>query len=78
MVLPLSEDALKYEGSRELSLHRPLAALLTPIKGVNHKGKCQEGFMIQPSKEEIIEALIRLQNEEELTDREIWILKEFE
>ncbi len=28
----------------------------------------------QPSKEEIIEALNRLQNEEELTDREIWIL----
>ena len=30
-----------------------------------------------PTKEEIIETLVRYQNEEELTDRELWILEEY-
>ncbi len=30
-----------------------------------------------PTREEIIEALLRYQNGEELTDRELWILEEY-
>lgn len=30
-----------------------------------------------PTREEIIEAIIRLENREELTDRELWILEEY-
>lgn len=32
----------------------------------------------KPSLDEILEAKIRLENGEELTDREIWILSEFD
>ncbi len=31
-----------------------------------------------PTRQEIIEALVRYQNGEELTDRELWILEEYE
>ena len=50
---------------------------LKSLKGLLAKGGMNMLSIRKPHRHEILEALCRLENGEELTDRDIWILDEY-